>query len=63
MTYQLTGGQPPLTGGPAMVNGGSPPLTVIDRRRWVVIAGKYEVHTDMSVRGTRWQAEVSVRGT
>ncbi|GJR44503.1 hypothetical protein Tco_1312606 [Tanacetum coccineum] len=31
------------------------------------IAGKYEVQTDMStdmsVRGTRWQAEVSVRGT
>ncbi|GJV62632.1 hypothetical protein Tco_1473460 [Tanacetum coccineum] len=25
--------------------------------------GKYEVQTDMSVRGTRWQAEVSVRGT
>ncbi|GKF95004.1 hypothetical protein Tco_0284704, partial [Tanacetum coccineum] len=25
------------------------------------IAGKYEVQTDMSVRGTRWQAEVSVR--
>ncbi|GJY26469.1 hypothetical protein Tco_0401195 [Tanacetum coccineum] len=24
---------------------------------------KYEVQTDMSVRGTRWQAEVSVRGT
>ncbi|GKF69560.1 hypothetical protein Tco_0202617, partial [Tanacetum coccineum] len=31
------------------------------------IAGKYEVQTDMSadmsVRGTRWQADVSVRGT
>ncbi|GKA00040.1 RNA-directed DNA polymerase, eukaryota [Tanacetum coccineum] len=27
------------------------------------IKGKYEVQTDMSVRGTRWQAEVSVRGT
>ncbi|GKG38117.1 hypothetical protein Tco_0457340, partial [Tanacetum coccineum] len=31
------------------------------------IAGKYEVQTDMSadmsVRGMRWQAEVSVRGT
>ncbi|GJY75061.1 hypothetical protein Tco_0479492, partial [Tanacetum coccineum] len=30
----MTGDQPPLTGGPAVVNGGVLPLTVVDRRRW-----------------------------
>ncbi|GKD74170.1 hypothetical protein Tco_1332452 [Tanacetum coccineum] len=32
MTRLLTDGQLPLTGGPAVVNGGSPSLTVVDRR-------------------------------
>ncbi|GKE55607.1 hypothetical protein Tco_1494792 [Tanacetum coccineum] len=45
-----------------MANGGSPPLTVVDRRRWAMVHRcKYEVQTDMSVRGMRWQAEVLVR--
>ncbi|GJX90949.1 hypothetical protein Tco_0344275 [Tanacetum coccineum] len=85
----LTGGQPPLTGGPAVVRRWSaavdrrwPPLTggcygdgtlltprgttlVVTRGILMIecqIAGKYEVQTDMSIRGMRWQAKVSVRG-
>ncbi|GJZ10156.1 retrovirus-related pol polyprotein from transposon TNT 1-94 [Tanacetum coccineum] len=32
--------QPPLTGGPAVVNGGPPPLTVVDRHRWTPLTGE-----------------------
>ncbi|GKF25617.1 hypothetical protein Tco_0081511, partial [Tanacetum coccineum] len=32
MTRLLTGGQPSLTGGPAVLNGGLPPLTAGDHR-------------------------------
>ncbi|GJY46676.1 hypothetical protein Tco_0435739 [Tanacetum coccineum] len=28
-----------LTGGPAVVNGGVPPLTIVDRRRWPPLTG------------------------
>ncbi|GJX84525.1 hypothetical protein Tco_0335299 [Tanacetum coccineum] len=51
-----------------MVNGGSPPLTIVERRRWAVIAGKYEVVVGQSERDT-WhlacispRRRVSVRG-
>ncbi|GJU28907.1 hypothetical protein Tco_1172496 [Tanacetum coccineum] len=43
-----------LIGGPAVVNGGSPPLTVVDLRRWPPMATVdrwYEVGSTRNVKG------------
>ncbi|GJZ93266.1 hypothetical protein Tco_0665331 [Tanacetum coccineum] len=68
MTHRLTGGQPPLTGGPTVVrrwstavdqwSGGG--LTVVRgtvHMRWQVRGGRYEV-----VGNVRWQYEVAAAG-
>ncbi|GJV65339.1 hypothetical protein Tco_1476167 [Tanacetum coccineum] len=54
----VNGGPPPLTGGQSVVNGGLPSLTTVDR--WNEV--QTDMSADMSVRGTRWQ-DTSVRGT
>ncbi|GKE95197.1 hypothetical protein Tco_1580052, partial [Tanacetum coccineum] len=61
VTGQLTGGQPPLTGGLAVVNGGSPPLTVVDHRRWAVASKRCRLTCQYEVRGGRQRCQSEVR--